>query len=64
MPRPRPPHLHLERTRHGVVVWYFRRGKGKRIRIRGAYGSPEFLEAYEAASPSARHGQPPEPSRG
>jgi integrase len=49
MPRPRPPHLHLERTRHGEVVWYFRRGKDKRIRIRGAYGSPEFLEAYEAA---------------
>jgi integrase len=49
MPRPRPPYLHLERTRHGTVVFYFRRGKGARIRIRGAYGSPEFMQAYEAA---------------
>lgn len=49
MPRPRPPYLHLERTRHGDVVWYFRRGKGKRIRICGDYCSPEFMDAYEAA---------------
>jgi integrase len=49
VPRPRPPYLLIERTRHGEVVFYFRRGKGVRIRIRGAYGSPEFLEAYEAA---------------
>jgi integrase len=52
VPRPRPPHLHLERTRHGEVVFYFRRGKGKRIRIRGAYGSPEFMQAYEEARAS------------
>jgi integrase len=49
MPRPRPPHLHRETTRHGVTVWYFRRGDGPRIRIRGEYGSPEFTAAYRAA---------------
>jgi len=49
MPRPRPPYLLRETTRHGVVVWYFRRGDGPRIRIRGEYGSPEFMAAYQAA---------------
>lgn len=61
MPRPRPPNLHLERTRHGAIAWYFRRGKGKRIRIRGAYGSPEFLDSYEAArAATAPHRAPME----
>lgn len=49
MPRPRPPHLHTELTRHGKRVWYVRMGKGARTRIEGAYGSPEFKAAYEAA---------------
>ena len=49
MPRPRPPYLHREETRHGAVVWSVRVGKGPRIRIRHAYGSPEFQEAYRAA---------------
>lgn len=49
MPRPRPPYLQRERTRHGETVWYVRRGDGPRIRIRGEYGSPEFNAAYEAA---------------
>lgn len=49
MPRPRPPYLHHEITRHGSTAWYFRRGKGKRTRIDHPYGSPEFKEAYEAA---------------
>ncbi|MGB6795116.1 MAG: integrase, partial [Xanthobacteraceae bacterium] len=35
MPRPRPPHLHREVTRHGRVVWFVRIDKGPRIRIRG-----------------------------
>ena len=42
MPRPRPPHLHREVTRHGTGVWYVRVGKGPRIRIRAQYGTPEF----------------------
>ena len=45
-----PPHLHRQISRHGRVVWYFRRGKGRRIRIPGEYGSPEFLTAYDAAA--------------
>lgn len=49
MPRPRPPRLHKERTRHGAVVFYVRSGKGARIRIRGEYGSAEFEDSYHAA---------------
>jgi integrase len=49
VPRPRPPHLHREVTRHGRVVWFVRIDKGPRIRIRGDYGTPEFLAAYQAA---------------
>lgn len=49
MPRPRPPHLQWEKTRHGKVVWYVKIGKGLRIRIRAAFGSPEFDAEYQAA---------------
>ena len=49
MPRPRPPFLHCEISRHGKRKWYVRRGHGPRIRIEGEYGSPEFTRAYEAA---------------
>jgi integrase len=49
MPRPRPPHLHRQVTRHGKTVWYVRAGKGHRIRIRAEYGTPEFKNAYSAA---------------
>jgi integrase len=49
MPRPRPPHLHRETTRHGKAVWYVRVGKGTRIRLRTAFGSPGFDAEYQAA---------------
>jgi hypothetical protein len=49
MPRPRPPYLHRERTRHGVFVWYVRIDKGPRIRIREEYGTPQFEAVYRAA---------------
>src|SRR5262249_2761476 len=49
MPRPRPPHLHREETRHGAVVWYVRRHHGQRIRIRAEYDSPEFWTEYRTA---------------
>jgi integrase len=49
MPRPRPPHLHRQRSRHGAVVWYVRRGHGPRIRIRAEFGTPEFDAEYQAA---------------
>lgn len=49
MPRPRPPHLQRERTRHGRPVWYVRVDKGPRIRLSAEYGTPEFNAAYRAA---------------
>jgi hypothetical protein len=48
-PRPRPRYLHRQTSRHGQTVWYVRIGKGPRIRIRGEYGSPEFLANYDTA---------------
>lgn len=49
MPRPRPPHLHRERTRHGRFVWYVRVGHGPRIRLKTEFGTPEFNAEYRAA---------------
>jgi integrase len=49
MPRPRPPHLQREITRHGKTVWYVRVGHGPRVRIRADYGTPEFDSEYRAA---------------
>jgi len=49
MPRPRPPHLQREITRHGKAVWYVRVDRGPRIRIRSEYGTSEFDAEYRAA---------------
>jgi len=49
MPRKRPDHLHRETSRHGTVAWYYRPPGGKRTRIRGIYGSPEFWANLDAA---------------
>jgi integrase len=49
MPRPRPPHLHRQLSRHGKTIWYVRIGKGPRIRIRRAFGTLEFDAEYRAA---------------
>jgi len=49
MPRPRPPYLQRHLTRHGKVIWYVRVGRGPLVRIRGEYGSDEFIAAYHAA---------------
>ncbi len=49
MPKPRPLHLHREKTRHGNFAWYVRVNRGPRIRIKAEYGTPEFQEAYLAA---------------
>jgi integrase len=49
MPRPRPPHLHREVTRHGKAVWYVRVGRGRRVRLRAEFGSPGFEPEYQAA---------------
>jgi integrase len=61
MPPKLPPFLHRQITRHGRFVWYFRRGKGPRTRIPGAFGSAEFLSAYDAAIGSGpkAHKSPP-----
>lgn len=53
MPKKRPPYTETFLTRHGKRVWYFRVGHGKRVKLPGEYGSPEFTEAYRAAL--ARH---------
>jgi integrase len=60
MPRPRKPHIVRQVDRHGNTAWYYRKGHGKRIRLRGAYGSAEFEAAYEAAE---RGEAPPAASR-
>jgi integrase len=49
MPKPRPPHLQREETRHGQVTWYVRRGKGPRTRIKAEYGSEDFWAEYRKA---------------
>lgn len=49
MPKRRKPYVHRDVSRHGKVRWYFRKGKGPRIRLPGEYESPEFNAAYEQA---------------
>jgi len=58
MPRPRPQHLHKERTRHGRTVWYVRFAGGARVRLRAVYGSPEFIAEYEAAIATRASNEP------
>jgi integrase len=58
MPRPRPPHLHKETTRHGKLVWYVRIGTGPRFRLRAPYSSPQFLDEYRAAIKAADAHEP------
>lgn len=49
MPRPRPPHLHAQVTRHGKIAWYVRKNKGLRVRIRAQFGTEDFNAQYQAA---------------
>ena len=49
MPRPRPPYLLRESSRHGRPMWFVRKGKGQRTRIRADYGTAEFWAEYQAA---------------
>lgn len=64
MPRPRPPHLHREETRHGRAVWYVRVERGPRIRIRAAFGTPEFDAEYQDAVEGKRRPKAGEPGTG
>lgn len=52
MPRPHLPFLQKERNprNKAQIIWYVRLDRETpRIRIRGEYGSPEFMEAYRRA---------------
>lgn len=49
MPRRLPAYVYRERTRHGRSVLYFRRGKGRRLRLPDDPTSPDFEAAYRAA---------------
>lgn len=61
MPRPRPPHLHRTKNRHGTPVWYVQVKRGApKIRIREEYGTPAFDAAYLAAITSAPKVKKPE----
>ena len=62
MPPKLPPFLHREISRHGKSCWYFRRGKGRRVRLPGEYGSAQFLAAYDAALGGRRAARKSPPS--
>lgn len=64
MPRPRKPYVQREVTRHGTTVWYFRKGAGPRVRLRGSYESQEWLEDYERALTGGKRQKPPAASSG
>jgi integrase len=49
MPRPRKPYLHRYRTRHGKFIWYVRKPRGNRVRIKAEFGTPDFEAEYNAA---------------
>ncbi len=55
----RLPYTLRETTRHGKTVWYFRRGKGARIRLPGKHGDAEFMAAYNAALVAERPAKAP-----
>ena len=60
MPRPRPPHLQRQVTRHCKTVWYVRVGKGKRIKLHSEFGSPDFQAEYQGVlwvCPTPREGR-------
>lgn len=48
MPKKLPPFVSRERSRHGKLVFYFRKDKGPRIRL-PLLGHPDFDQAYKEA---------------
>jgi len=48
MPRKLPPFVTRERSRHGKLKFYFRKGKGPRVRL-PLIDEPEFEAEYQAA---------------
>jgi integrase len=57
MPRPRPPGLNRDVSRHGKERWYVRTQHGKRIRLSATYGTNEFWAQYRAALEGAAPGE-------
>lgn len=49
MPRKLPPFVQRERSRHGRVKFFFRKGKGARIRLPNDLASDDFAAAYAKA---------------
>lgn len=49
-------HVEVSKTRHGKVVYYYRVGKGERIRLpdRDKVSPSEFVKAYDAAKNGER----------
>lgn len=64
MPPAALPHLVRQVTRHGRTVWYVRVGHGPRVRLRAAYGSPEFAAEYAAALSRQTPAGPPRAAAG
>lgn len=48
MSKPRPPYLIKRPNRDGSTIWYVWRRPGPQIRVRGEYGSDEFMANYNA----------------
>lgn len=61
MPKARYPHLERYKTRHEKFKWYFRLGKGPRIRLPDDYGSKAFVKAYGEALANATKQQQQKP---
>jgi integrase len=55
----RYPGLRQDRSRHGTMRYYVRRGDGPRYRVRGEPGTPEFNASYQAALAACKEGRPP-----
>ncbi|MBX4870626.1 tyrosine-type recombinase/integrase [Rhizobium bangladeshense] len=61
MPRKKYPYTLREVDGNGNVRWYFRVGKGKRTRLKGEWGSKEFVADYKRCM--AQEDAEPEPTR-
>lgn len=48
--KPRRKYLHIYRTRHNRIIYYYRRPYGKRIRLPDDYGSESFWASYQHAA--------------
>lgn len=49
MPRDLPEHVERFKTRHGIMIYYFRVGKGARVRLPDDPQSPAFKRKYQEA---------------